>query len=640
MKKLLSAIFSFVCVFALQTGYANIPTTGSFCGYSYNGPYAINQNFISPTIHLPETIKTVDASGGRFSFGYQINNDSDDLILTASAPDSWFWISDIVVSSENVTFAVAENNTCTSRCGKIYLQYGDSDTKEFIVKQTGISPESISFEVQALKLKVNEQVKVPVVVVPWDASLTWSSSDEDVVSVDSDGVLSAVGGGTATITAASGDKKATCQVKVSKLKFDFSLSATSLNLALGISPMVEILSDYECEFTASSDNINVAEAAVDGNRLIINPKSLGTATITVNSLPGRKYLAAKSKDISINVSEAFDLSSFGTANCYVVNKVGRYSFKATVKGNGTESVGELASADVLWESFGTKEQPGIGDVISNVSLSGGYVSFSVPFMLNGNAVIAVRDNSGTILWSWHIWVCENFDPIASAQRFDNKGVMMMDRNLGATSVSPGNVCSLGLLYQWGRKDPFLSSGSTTGRSRAASTACWPPAVPSDADYGTINYANSHPTTFIVFNNSNFDWCYTGSSATDDSRWKPKDQDKGLYDPCPYGWRVPDGGEKGLWYEAFGFEQLASGGPWDNTNKGMTFGNQGEIWFPAAGWLDNYNGFLKNVGSSGCYWTCTPAGYFAFENYFNEFTSVYPICRSSRAEGKSVRCVSE
>ncbi|MCC8143462.1 MAG: hypothetical protein LIO97_05900 [Tannerellaceae bacterium] len=30
----------------------------------------------------------------------------------------------------------------------------------------------------------------------------------------------------------------------------------------------------------------------------------------------------------------------------------------------------------------------------------------------------------------------------------------MDRNLGALSSTPGNGLALGLMYQWGRKDPY------------------------------------------------------------------------------------------------------------------------------------------------------------------------------------------
>ena len=42
------------------------------------------------------------------------------------------------------------------------------------------------------------------------------------------------------------------------------------------------------------------------------------------------------------------------ANCFMVNEPGFYTFK-TVKGKTSESVGDVAVAVVLWETFGTRQ---------------------------------------------------------------------------------------------------------------------------------------------------------------------------------------------------------------------------------------------------------------------------------------------
>jgi uncharacterized protein YjdB len=47
-----------------------------------------------------------------------------------------------------------------------------------------------------------------------DAEVTWSSSDEEVATVDEDGLVEAVGEGTATITATSGEASGTAEVTV------------------------------------------------------------------------------------------------------------------------------------------------------------------------------------------------------------------------------------------------------------------------------------------------------------------------------------------------------------------------------------------------------------------------------------------
>lgn len=63
-----------------------------------------------------------------------------------------------------------------------------------------------------------------------------------------------------------------------------------------------------------------------------------------------------------------NLSKDGSANCYIISESGIYTFDA-VKGNSAESVGEVKSVEVLWESFGTSVAPKSGDLIKSVSNS-------------------------------------------------------------------------------------------------------------------------------------------------------------------------------------------------------------------------------------------------------------------------------
>ena len=340
------------------------------------------------------------------------------------------------------------------------------------------------------------------------------------------------------------------------------------------------------------------------------------------------------------------LSASGTANCYIVSAPGTYSFQ-TVKGNSTASVGNVSGAEVLWESFGTSTAPSKGDIIQSVSYnagsgsSAGTITFSTPSILkNGNAVIAAKDASGNILWSWHIWVCEGYNPAATAQTYYNNAGVMMDRNLGATSATPGNVGALGLLYQWGRKDPFLGSSSISSSTQAKSTlSSWPSPVSSTSSNGTITYATAHPTTFITYNSSNYDWYYTGSSSTDNTRWQSS---KTIYDPCPPGWKVPAGGSSGVWSKAVGSSSSFSG--YYSTNKGMNFsgkfGSAGTIWYPAASCLDGDGGSLDLVGYYGFWWSCTPYGSNACYLHLYYSGLVYPSDGSHRAYGGSVRCLQE
>ena len=221
----------------------------------------------------------------------------------------------------------------------------------------------------------------------------------------------------------------------------------------------------------------------------------------------------------------------------------------------------------------------------------------------------------------------------------------MDRNLGATSATPGDVGALGLLYQWGRKDPFLGSSSISSSTLAKSTIAWPSAVSSNSSNGTIEYATANPTTFITYNSSNYDWYYTGSSSTDNTRWTTSEKDKSIYDPCPAGWRVPDGDSNGIWSKALGSSSsFTQSSLYDSTNEGMNFsgkfGSDQTIWYPASGCRDYNVGTLSSVGYRGHYWSASPNGYLAYSLGFVFYGFVYPSDYYCRALGNSVRCVRE
>ena len=356
-------------------------------------------------------------------------------------------------------------------------------------------------------------------------------------------------------------------------------------------------------------------------------------------LPGTKYYvrayATNSAGTSYGSENSFTtagdpLELMDAANCFIISRAGNYAFM-TVKGNSSESVGAVKSVEVLWESFGTSTAPKVGDLIKSVSYSDGYVTFqTADTFAEGNAVIAAKDASGKILWSWHIWLTDQPGKCVYA----NNAGTMMDRNLGATSATPGEVGALGLLYQWGRKDPFLGSSSISDNVEAQSTITWPYAVSSSSSRGTVAYATEHPTTFITYNNDNQDWYYTGDPSTDNTLWQST---KTIYDPCPAGWRVPDGGSNGVWKKA-GFDDQS----YDSSDEGMLFGSISSpaTWYPAAGFRYGNFGALYYVGDFGIYWSVAPYGNFAFHLYFNCDGGVYPTNYNSRAYGQSVRCLQE
>ena len=330
------------------------------------------------------------------------------------------------------------------------------------------------------------------------------------------------------------------------------------------------------------------------------------------------------EDDGIDLSLYTDLSVECTANCYFVQTAGKYKFKA-VKGNSDATVGNVKKTEVLWESFGTDVAPNVGDLVTGVGYKNGYVYFSTPEVFgNGNASIAVRNSKDVILWSWHIWCSEDGwnDHI-----YANNAGTMMDRNLGATSATPGDIGAFGLLYQWGRKDPFMGACSKSGTTLAASTGSWKVASSSDK----MDYAEENPMTFAT------DW-YGGSVPG--NGWHTSESAKGLYDPCPVGYRVPDGGENGFWATA---NVKATG---DSPNRGMYWtlaDGEPTAWYPAVGYRSNDSGSLSNVGLLGYCWSASPDpsnDHLAYYLRFDYGGNVHPAFKNPRGYGYSVRCVRE
>ena len=333
-----------------------------------------------------------------------------------------------------------------------------------------------------------------------------------------------------------------------------------------------------------------------------------------------------------------DLSASGTANCYIIAEAGDYGFRADVKGNSTVSLdGTPASVRILWETDGLGKPAGNRLIrTASLKLTEGYVSFSTsrPFK-DGNALIAVLDASGTVLWSWHIWLCKGFDADATAQEYANSAGVVMDRNLGATSAATGDAGASGLHFQWGRKDPFPANCTNLAAADF---------VIDGAD--NLAFSIAYPTTFIFGTSWPFDWYCTCPENRNDELWSSV---KTVYDPCPAGWQVPRGDKEGLWCTAFGntYYDWSYAGDWDEEHKGMDFaathnrmGSGPAIWYPAAGCRNCLSGELQGYGDQAYYWSSTPMGSYAYCLGFFYFGSTVPYGHLTRAYGLSIRCQRE
>lgn len=353
-----------------------------------------------------------------------------------------------------------------------------------------------------------------------------------------------------------------------------------------------------------------------------------SGTLKIAAVNGDRTVAAQ---ITVATLPATVLTH--TANCYMLSGPAvRYLIKATVKGGSNQSTGVPHSAAIVWQSS--------TNLIESVMLEGDYVTFRTTEengkIAEGNAVIAVKDADGTILWSWHLWLTA-YDPETDNIVYPD-GEIAMTRNLGAMGASSGDDLhtSYGLFYQWGRKDPLIMSATATSTSNAPTYSGTGgkiafTAIASDAETGTIEFATANPTRIITgVEASGYDWLY---SSHDSSLWSTT---KSMYDPCPYGWRVPS---NSLWN---GVASSVAGG----FESGWTFSFGGsDTFYPAAGRRSFSRGSLTNVNADGTlwtgyYWSCSAASdNKSLSLYFNR-DGIDNATSGYRAGGYQVRCVKE
>lgn len=144
-----------------------------------------------------------------------------------------------------------------------------------------------------------------------------------------------------------------------------------------------------------------------------------------------------------------------TANCYLVHASGHYRLPL-VYGNAIKNgaantsayIFSASNSSIYLQNFprvgGNITQPYIYNdatpkdckllwqdainVVTDVHLSsdGKYLEFEVNAknLVQGNALVAVRNASGTVLWTWHIWVTE-YDPTVSGNLNPNDGTLMV-----------------------------------------------------------------------------------------------------------------------------------------------------------------------------------------------------------------------
>ena len=398
-----------------------------------------------------------------------------------------------------------------------------------------------------------------------------------------------------------------------------------------------------------------------------------------------------------------DLSADGTANCYIAHTNASFRFDASVKGNGADDgntfyigyhgleITEAAYADLAWESTFDADKTRSTKIISGApvySQEEQAVYFSTG-EIQGNAVISVHDAEGEILWSWHIWVSD--EPVKTSR---GNGLEWMDRNLGALNNDPEDIANRGMLYQWGRKDPFLPSPAAyrevpfhtydeegnlleteeeyyalqaqieqarvalniSNNQTGDGSLEWeyvsvaPVALQAP---GNIEHSVQNPTTFlgcrtdIPIGEYVFDWYLQQDLVGKNGSLQQSQSDlwgyaqagtayKTIFDPCPPGYAVPPRGA---------FDDIQDGyactyvdREWERNAYGWTWKGGNGDYFPSTGNLD-VSGLIGETSEKMLYWTAETFGSGAsgfgkaatlFVAFNEVYYGIYPILDAAEA----------
>ena len=183
-----------------------------------------------------------------------------------------------------------------------------------------VEPTSISFADASENLIVGKTMKLEATITPEDATnktIIWTSSNTDVATISSEGIVTAKGAGTTIITATTNNgKTAKCTITVEQPVTAIALSDATTSLWVGktktlTATVTPTTSSNTAVNWSSSDN-NVATVSSKG---VITAKSKGTCTITCTAADG--YGAKSTCEVTVKQQVTEIALSETTASLWV-----------------------------------------------------------------------------------------------------------------------------------------------------------------------------------------------------------------------------------------------------------------------------------------------------------------------------------
>ena len=263
-----------------------------------------------------------------------------------------------------------------------------------------VIPTNVSLNAGSLQLTKGISKTLTATVSPanaTDKSVVWSSSNSSVAKIDSNGKVTAVGNGTATITVKTvdGSKTASCTVTVSTLPSAVSLSKTTASLKKGetltLSATVSPSDASNKSVVWSSSNTSVATVNSNGK---VTAVGNGTATITVKTTAGSKTATCKvtvttsPTGVSITNKKQLALDVNGTYQCNVSVTPNDASDKSVVWSSSDSSIAKVSSSGKI-----TALKTGVATITVKTSDGSKTDSFKVYVYQTG-----VQITTGSNIW--------------------------------------------------------------------------------------------------------------------------------------------------------------------------------------------------------------------------------------------------
>ena len=134
--------------------------------------------------------------------------------------------------------------------------------------------ESIILNKTSIELKIGESETLVATILPentTDKTTSWSTTDENVATVDSSGLITAIAEGTATITATCGNVSASCNVTVTAIQAEaIILNKDALEMQIGNTFMLTatVLPPNTTDKTVTWESSDEAVVVVDNTGLV------------------------------------------------------------------------------------------------------------------------------------------------------------------------------------------------------------------------------------------------------------------------------------------------------------------------------------------------------------------------------------